>query len=162
MPAGHLRSALAPKLDSAVALGATLGLHPVRATLAFSSVASLFGAAGQGNYAAANGALEAWAQGQAGSGLTTTAVQWGAWAAGERPAECRDLQSMLKTAAPQDQLFLLGGCMGLDRSPACRASPRDALESSSACQRTDGLCLVQAWQLMRPLCRASSGQAWAR
>ena len=49
----------------------------------FSSTASLFGAPGQGNYAAANAALEAFAVSQSLSGLAITAVQWGAWAAGE-------------------------------------------------------------------------------
>ena len=83
--AGHLRSAMAPKLDSAQRLGAYMSLHPSQATLAFSSVASLFGSAGQGNYAAANAALEAWSEAQLASGHATTAVQWGAWAAGMKP-----------------------------------------------------------------------------
>ena len=74
---------MAPKLESAQRLGAYTALHPLKATLAFSSVASLFGSAGQGNYAAANAALEAWSEAQAASGHATTAVQWGAWAAGE-------------------------------------------------------------------------------
>ena len=100
MRAGHLRSALAPKLDSALALGPTLGLLPVLTTLAFSSVASLFGAAGQGNYAAANGALEAWAQGQASSGLSTTAVQWGAWAAGTVPCTPDSACGIVKPRLP--------------------------------------------------------------
>ena len=73
---------MAPKLESAQRLGACLALHPVQASLAFSSVASLFGSAGQGNYAAANAALEAWAATQSARGHATTAVQWGAWAAG--------------------------------------------------------------------------------
>ena len=55
---------------------------PQRASMLFSSTASLFGAPGQGNYAAANAALEAFAASQSLSGLAITAVQWGAWAAG--------------------------------------------------------------------------------
>ena len=100
--AGHLRSALAPKLDSALALGSTLGLHPVRATLAFSSVASLFGSAGQGNYAAANGAMEAWASSQASCGLATTAVQWGAWAAGDQISAVLVYEHLLSVKAEHD------------------------------------------------------------
>jgi hypothetical protein len=55
---------------------------PVRATVLFSSTAALFGAPGQGNYAAANAALEAWAADQSQQGQSALAVQWGAWAAG--------------------------------------------------------------------------------
>ena len=73
---------MAPKLDSAQRLGAHMALHPVKAALAFSSVASLFGSAGQGNYAAANAALEAWCESQSARGQASMAVQWGAWAAG--------------------------------------------------------------------------------
>jgi NAD(P)-dependent dehydrogenase (short-subunit alcohol dehydrogenase family) len=56
---------------------------PQRAAMLFSSTASLFGAPGQGNYAAANAALEGFAASQNLTGRAITAVQWGAWAAGE-------------------------------------------------------------------------------
>ena len=59
---------------------------PERASVLFSSTASLFGAPGQGNYAAANAALESFASSRSDTGLVTTAVQWGAWAAGEASA----------------------------------------------------------------------------
>jgi len=46
---------------------------------AFSSIASLLGAAGQANYAAANGALDRWAIAAQSSGSPGVSVQWGAW-----------------------------------------------------------------------------------
>ena len=46
----------------------------------FSSVASLLGAAGQANYAAANAALDVWSHAQQAMGGVSKSVQWGAWA----------------------------------------------------------------------------------
>jgi hypothetical protein len=46
----------------------------------FSSVASLLGGAGQGNYASANAFLDSWAYNQQLSGSRVKSVQWGAWA----------------------------------------------------------------------------------
>lgn len=80
--AGHVRQSFAPKLASAKAMAQALVALPLRSTVLFSSTAALFGAPGQGNYAAANAALEAWAARQAAGGQLAVAVQWGAWAAG--------------------------------------------------------------------------------
>ncbi|KAK9803996.1 hypothetical protein WJX72_011444 [[Myrmecia] bisecta] len=80
--AGHVRTSFAPKLASAQRLQAALACHPIHTIMLFSSVAAMFGAPGQGNYAAANAALEAWAGAQSASGVAAAAVQWGAWAAG--------------------------------------------------------------------------------
>ena len=77
-----MRTAFAPKLASAVAIAHAMFGMPERASVLFSSTASLFGAPGQGNYAAANAALEGFASSRSASGLVTSAIQWGAWAAG--------------------------------------------------------------------------------
>lgn len=78
-----MRTAFAPKLASAVAVCRALAGLPVRATVLFSSTAALFGAPGQGNYAAANAALEALAGARSVQGQHALAIRWGAWAAGE-------------------------------------------------------------------------------
>ncbi len=54
------------------------------ASVQFSSAASLFGAPGQGNYAAANAALEAHSAAATSMGIRQMAIQWGAWAAGKK------------------------------------------------------------------------------
>ena len=53
--------------------------------MAFSSAAALFGGPGQGNYAAANAAMDAFAATHIAKGLPIASVQWGAWGAGQWP-----------------------------------------------------------------------------
>lgn len=80
-----LRTVLAPKLGASSAPAGLCPLsatrHPIRHLILFSSVAALIGAAGQGNYCAANAALDAWAVAARAGGVTATSFQWGAWAA---------------------------------------------------------------------------------
>ena len=60
--AATLRRVMAPKASGIANLSTRMAALPVGALVAFSSIASLLGNAGQANCAAANGALDAWAQ----------------------------------------------------------------------------------------------------
>jgi len=73
---------LSAKVAGALHLRALTRRAPLDFTVHFSSTAGLFGAAGQGNYAAANAVLDALAELDRADGRPTTSIAWGAWAGG--------------------------------------------------------------------------------
>jgi acyl carrier protein len=77
-----VRAVWAPKVDGAASLQACTAASPVASVIHFSSLSSLLGTAGQGNYAAANAALDEAAAAQQAAGLPAVSVAWGPWAAG--------------------------------------------------------------------------------
>jgi acyl transferase domain-containing protein/thioesterase domain-containing protein/acyl carrier protein len=105
---------------------AALHLHellPDAQLVLFSSAAATFGGAGQGNYAAANAALDALAQHRRARGQRATSLGWGLWLqasgmAGERTDE--DLERLARQIRtrmgmlplpPEDGLRLLDGAL---------------------------------------------------
>nr|WP_251018743.1 type I polyketide synthase [Streptomyces sp. ISL-11] len=73
---------LAPKADAAHHLDELTRDLDLTAFVVFSSMAGTVGAAGQGNYAAANAHVDALVQRRRAQGLPGTSVAWGTWAGG--------------------------------------------------------------------------------
>ncbi|MBI9089233.1 MAG: SDR family NAD(P)-dependent oxidoreductase [Desulfobacterium sp.] len=80
---------LRPKVDGTWNLHRLSLAHDLDFFVMFSSVASLFGNAGQGSYAAANAFMDALAHHRRAHGFPGTSINWGAWDAGMAASQDR-------------------------------------------------------------------------
>jgi acyl transferase domain-containing protein/acyl carrier protein len=76
----RLRTAMAPKIDGAWNLHKLTGGCELDFFVLFSSLASVFGSPGQGNYAAGNAFLDSLAHHRRARCLTALSINWGPWA----------------------------------------------------------------------------------
>ena len=76
----RVAAVMAPKLRGAWHLHRRTQGQALDFFVMFSSMAALFGAAGQSGYAAANAAMDAFAHRRRAQGLPATSVNWGPWA----------------------------------------------------------------------------------
>ncbi|MDY7007684.1 MAG: type I polyketide synthase [Cyanobacteriota bacterium] len=83
----------------------------------FSSMTSMLGNSGQGNYAAANGFMDALANYRRGLGLPGLSINWGAWATGGMAArlgtqhQSRIDSSGIRTIDPEEGMVALGNLL---------------------------------------------------
>ncbi|MER7881175.1 type I polyketide synthase, partial [Streptomyces solisilvae] len=111
-------SVLRAKADAARHLDELTRDLDLSAFVLFSSITGSVGAAGQGNYAAANAYLDALAELRRAEGLSATSIAWGPWAeggmAGDDAMERRMRREGMPPMAPESALTALRQALELD------------------------------------------------
>ena len=107
----RFRKVMAPKVDGAWLLHRLTEDLPLDFFVVYSSMASLLGSRGQGNYAAANAFLDALCRYRRALGLPATSIQWGPWSdigvAASRGLEERLAAQGISSISPEQGLRAL-------------------------------------------------------
>ncbi|MGW0551750.1 type I polyketide synthase, partial [Streptomyces altiplanensis] len=137
------RTVLEAKVASALNLHELTAHLPLSAFVLFSSTAGVFGAAGQGNYAAANAYLDALAEYRRAHGRTALSVAWGPWAGSGMVADEAEIERRVRR----------GGFEPLAPEPAVRALLRaiEQDDTALALADIDWARFVPAFASTRPL-----------
>ena len=112
----------APKVDAAWALHELTADAGLSHFVLYSAAAGAIGAAGQGNYAAANAFLDGLAAMRAAAGLPATSIAWGLWGGDGMGAELREAdlarlrQGGLAALSAEQGLALLDAALTSDRA----------------------------------------------
>ncbi|MFI0820602.1 type I polyketide synthase, partial [Streptomyces sp. NPDC021098] len=111
-------SVLRAKADAALHLDELTRELDLSAFVLFSSISGSVGAAGQGNYAAANAYLDALAERRRSEGLPATSIAWGPWAdsgmAGDDAMERRMRREGMPPMTPESAVAALQRALDLD------------------------------------------------
>ncbi|BBC29267.1 hypothetical protein SGFS_005610 [Streptomyces graminofaciens] len=158
----RMAAVLAPKADAAWHLHElTSGLR-LDAFVLFSSLGGALGAAGQGNYAAANSFLDALAHHRRARGLPATTMVWGMWEGGmagglDETGARRIARGGGAPLTPEEGMELFDVCLrGDDPAPVTVKLERQALRRLAA----DG-DLPPLFRALVPVCRRASRTAAA-
>ncbi len=115
----RLDRVLAPKLDAALHLHELTREQDLWAFVTFSSIAGVYGAPGQGNYAAANAFLDALAAHRHARDLPASSMAWGLWA--QESAMTGALADADRARIERSGLSALSAAEGLELFDAARA-----------------------------------------
>jgi NADPH:quinone reductase-like Zn-dependent oxidoreductase/NADP-dependent 3-hydroxy acid dehydrogenase YdfG/acyl carrier protein len=112
----RFRKVMAPKALGAMNLHLLTQGMPLDFFVMFSSIASVLGSPGQGNYTAANAFLDALAQYRQDMGLPALSINWGPWGEGGMAATMIESQDFakrgLRVLSTEKGLELLGELLG--------------------------------------------------
>ncbi len=145
----RMQAVLDTKVRAARVLHEATAGRDLDAFVLFSSLAGVVGSAGQGNYAAANAYLDAFAAWRRAQGLPATAIGWGAWASGGMATASTALTARLAR----------GGLTPLDPAEAVTALGRvvNTADPAVAVADVDWGRLAAAWGRPTPLIAALPG-----
>ena len=149
-----------PKLLGALHLNALTAHLPLDFFVVFSAAAAWLGSAGQANYAAANAALDAFAQARHAMGSPTLSIAWGRWSGGMAAGQAGAYWEKrgISAVAPSSGFAALFDLLDLDLASAA-VMPVDWSRYTAACgsERDDTSEFLAAVRSVTP--KAETGTA---